>query len=76
LIGNDPGDEDMSTTATSTVAASLRTAAIEVRRCADEVATYLTFGRWLLRRFYRLFDGLPKPHDDVDLEVLKRAPPI
>jgi hypothetical protein len=66
----------MSTTATSTVAASFRTAAVEVGRCAGEVATYPTFGGWLLRRFYRLFDGLPKSHDDVDLEVLKRAPPI
>jgi hypothetical protein len=66
----------MSTTAASTVAATFRTAAIEVGRCGGEVATYHTFGRWLLRRVYRLFDGLPKLHDDIDLEVLKRVPPI
>ena len=63
----------MSTFATWAVAA-FRTSAIEADGSEGKSATLHTFGRWLLNRLYRFFDGLPKSHPDVNLEVLKRVP--
>ena len=63
----------MSTFATSAVAA-FRTSAIAADGSEGKGATFHTFGRWLSNRLYRFFNGLPKSHPDVNLEVLKRVP--
>jgi hypothetical protein len=63
----------MSSFATSAVAA-FRTSAIEADGSEGKGATLHTFGRCLLNRLYRFFDGLPKSHPDVNVEVLKRVP--
>jgi hypothetical protein len=48
-------------------------AAIAAGHRGGEVAAYHGWGRRLMRRLYRFCDGLPRSHDDVDLEVLKRV---
>ena len=62
----------------STLAASpakaLRTPVIEADGSERKSSTFHTPGRWLLNRLHRFFDGLPKTHPDVNLEVLKRVP--
>ena len=63
----------MSTFATSAVAA-LRTSAVATDGSEGKVATFHTLGRWFLDRLYRFFNGLPKSHPDINLEVLKRVP--
>jgi hypothetical protein len=63
----------MSTIATSAVE-DFRTSAIEADGCERKGATLHRLGRWFSNRLYRFFDGLPKSHPDINLEVLKRVP--
>jgi hypothetical protein len=63
----------MSTFAASAVTA-FRTSVIEAEGSERKSSTFHAPARWLLNRLHRFFDGLPKTHPDVNLEVLKRVP--
>jgi len=64
----------MSAIAPLAVSAVVGPVAIGERRRRSEITAFRALERRLLSRIYRFLDDLPRPHRDVDLEVLKRVP--
>jgi hypothetical protein len=62
----------MISTANSAVVAVFRGAVITPSRHASRVALRL-LARRLASRLNRFLDGLPEPHGDIDIQVLKRV---